>query len=63
MTTTYAFLAFPTADNTNITCDTINFTADGANLANGGGTEISEKPKQQQEYGGLAVTSSAYLRF
>jgi hypothetical protein len=29
-------LAFPTADNTVITADTINFTADGACLINGG---------------------------
>ncbi len=63
MTNSFAFLAFPTWDNTNITFDSINWTFDGACISNGGATEISEKPKAQQEYGGLAVTSSAYLRF
>lgn len=54
-------LAFPTADNTVITADTINFTTDGADLINGGGQFIAEqKPK---EYGGLVVTNSQYLRF
>ena len=33
-----------TADSTNITADTINFTADGACLINGGGTAIQEAP-------------------
>lgn len=37
-----------TADSTNITCDTINFTADGACLVNGGGTAIAEARKGQQ---------------
>ena len=31
-----------TADSTTITADTINFTADGACLNNGGGTAIRE---------------------
>ncbi len=33
-------LAFPTADNTVITADTINFRADGACLINGGSTPL-----------------------
>ena len=61
MSNSFAFLAFPTWDNTNITFDSINWTFDGACISNGGASEISEKPKA--ESGGLAVTSSAYLRF
>lgn len=37
-----------TADSTNITADTINFTADGACLVNGGGTPIPEAVKGKQ---------------
>ena len=55
-------LPFPTADNTYITVDTINFTADGACLSNGGGQFISYKAE------GLSraqptFSESAYLRF
>jgi len=36
-----------TADSTTITADTINFTADGACLNNGGGTSIIEAPPKR----------------
>jgi hypothetical protein len=37
-----------TADNVNITCDTINFLGDGACTVNGGGTPIPEAVKGRQ---------------
>lgn len=45
-----------TADSTSITADTINFTADGACLNNGGGTAIAEAPK------GKNFNANGYLR-
>lgn len=36
-------LQIPTADNTAITGDTNNFTCDGANLVNGGASQIVRK--------------------
>jgi hypothetical protein len=51
-----------TTDATKITADTINFTADGADLINGGGTPIDEKPGTSAQ-GGLAYNVSQYLRF
>lgn len=44
-----------TADSTNILCSSINFTADGATLNNGGGTAIIEAPLQE-------FNSLSYLR-
>lgn len=50
---------FPTADNTFITVDTINFTADGACLSNGGGTTLVNLRHTKNPN----ATDSAYLRF
>jgi hypothetical protein len=53
-------LAIPTADNTVILASSLNFTADGANLVNGGGIEIPEAPKGQN-FNKLSVTTSQIL--
>ena len=45
-----------TADATKVTADSINFTCDGADLINGGGTDVANP-------GGLARSVSQYLRF
>lgn len=50
-------LAFPTVDNTVILASSINFTADGANLINGGATAIIEAPKGQN-FNKLSITTS-----
>lgn len=48
----------PTADNTVIRASTNYFTADGADLINGGGASIPEHP---QAKGGLAYSVSEPL--
>lgn len=60
--TTVTTLQIPTADNTYITVDTTDFTADGANLINGGGTDIREAPRQGN-FNALTYTRSEILRF
>jgi hypothetical protein len=55
----YPVLPFTTADNTAITCDSINYTADGASLANGGGTTLPGTNKAKNPN----FTDAAYLRF
>lgn len=45
-----------TADSAIVTADTINFTCDGADLINGGGTPLIEKARP-------ADNVSQYLRF
>lgn len=55
-------LQFPTADNTHITIDSVDFTADGANLINGGGTDIREAPPAGN-FNKLSYTVSALIPF
>ena len=47
-----------TADATHVTADSVSFTCDGADLINGGGTDIPQPPSK-----GPAITKSQYLRF
>lgn len=49
-----------TADSTSITADTVNFTADGADLINGGGAAIIE-PVNHGARNRLAYTVTAQL--
>lgn len=58
-------LAVWTADNIVITADTINFTADGACLINGGGTDIIEAPPTGPtgNFNALSYTRSEILGF
>jgi hypothetical protein len=53
---------FNTCDNTYGTCDTINVTADGAIISNGGGYYINPKT-QAQPKSAPTFTDAAYLRF
>lgn len=55
-------LALWTADTTVITTDTLYFTADGANLINGGGTDIREAPPTGN-FNKLSYTVSAVIPF
>jgi hypothetical protein len=59
MTTPTTALQFPTADNTNGTADTTYFTADGADLINGGATPIPQQTKKNP----LSYTVSANLPY
>jgi hypothetical protein len=43
-----------TADTTTILCSSINFTADGACLNNGGGTAIAEAPGGGADFNALS---------
>jgi hypothetical protein len=43
-------LAIWTADTAVITCDSTEFTADGACLVNGGGTQIPERTRDEVGY-------------
>lgn len=54
-------LAVWTADSGVITADTNQFTADGADLINGGGTPIPEKPPNATHFNALAYTNTVQL--
>lgn len=55
-------LAIPTADNTVISVDTIDFTADGSCLVNGGATDIREAPPGKS-FNALGYTVAGLVRF
>jgi hypothetical protein len=54
-------LAVWTADNTVIKADNTGFTADGADLINGGGTPIAEYQPPRKHFNALAYTNTVQL--